>query len=52
MVDLDPAQMYAKQVSATDVSNAVNLQNLILPAGTVKIGDREYQVRSTAARAF
>ena len=45
MVDLDPSQMYAKQVSATDVSNAVNLQSLILPAGTVKIADREYQVR-------
>ena len=45
VVDLDPAQMYAKQVSATDVSNAVNLQSLILPAGTVKIADREYQVR-------
>jgi multidrug efflux pump subunit AcrB len=45
VVDLDPAQMYAKRVSATDVSNAVNLQSLILPAGTVKIADREYQVR-------
>ncbi|HUJ50379.1 MAG TPA: efflux RND transporter permease subunit [Bryobacteraceae bacterium] len=45
VVDLDPAQMYAKQVSATDVSNAVNLQSLILPAGTVKIAGREYQVR-------
>ena len=45
VVDLDPAQMYAKQVSATDVSNSVNLQSLILPAGTVKIADREYQVR-------
>ena len=31
VVDLDPDEMYAKQVSATDVSNAVNLQNLILP---------------------
>jgi multidrug efflux pump subunit AcrB len=45
VVDLDPNQMYAKQVSATDVSNAVNLQSLILPAGTIKIGDREYQVQ-------
>jgi multidrug efflux pump subunit AcrB len=45
VVDLDPSQMYAKQVSATDVSNAVNSQSLILPAGTVKIADREYQVR-------
>ena len=49
VVDLDPSQMYAKQVSATDVSNAVNLQSLILPAGTVKIGDREYQVRMNSS---
>src|ERR1700691_5196922 len=45
VVDLDQDQMYAKQVSATDVSNAVNLQSLILPAGTIKIGDREYFVK-------
>jgi multidrug efflux pump subunit AcrB len=44
-VDLDPAALYAKQLSATDVSNALNLQNLILPAGSVKIGEREYQVQ-------
>ena len=45
VVDLDPDSLYAKQLSPIDVSNAVNLQNLILPAGDVKIGDREYQVR-------
>ena len=45
VVDLDPAAMYANQLSATDVSNALNLQNLILPAGSVKIGQREYQVQ-------
>ena len=45
VVDLDPEAMYAKQLSAVDVSNALNLQNLILPAGNVKIGDREYQVK-------
>lgn len=44
-VDLDPAAMYANQLSAADVSNALNLQNLILPAGSVKIGEREYQVQ-------
>jgi multidrug efflux pump subunit AcrB len=44
IVDLDPDAMYAKNLSATDVSNAVSLQNLILPAGNVKIGDREYLV--------
>ena len=45
VVDLDPDSLYAKQLSAIDVSNSLNLQNLILPAGDVKIGDREYQVR-------
>ena len=28
------------------MSNAVNAQNLILPAGTAKIGTQEYQVRA------
>ena len=45
MVDLDPDAMYAKGVSATDVSTALNLQNLILPAGTAKFGDRDYQIK-------
>jgi multidrug efflux pump subunit AcrB len=45
MVDLDPSAMFAKQVSATDVSNAMNLQSLILPAGEVKFGERDYQIR-------
>ncbi len=45
MVDLDPDSMYAKGVSATDVSNALNLQNLILPAGTAKFGDRDYGIK-------
>jgi multidrug efflux pump subunit AcrB len=45
MVDLDPQAMYAKGLSATDVSNALNLQNLILPAGDAKFGDRDYLIR-------
>ena len=44
MVDIDPNQLYAKRLSATDVSNALNAQNLILPAGDAKIGDRDYYV--------
>ena len=39
MVDLDPDAMYAKHLSPTDISNAMSNQNLILPAGTAKIGD-------------
>ena len=45
MVDLNPDQLYARQVSPWDVSNAINLQNLILPAGTAKLADTEYQIR-------
>src|SRR6202043_4274537 len=36
---------YGKDLSPVDVSNAINVQNVILPAGTQKIGDREYNVR-------
>ncbi len=45
VVDLDPNALYAKQLSPIDVSNAFNLQNLIVPAGTIKVGDTEYAVR-------
>src|SRR6266404_1199375 len=44
MVDLDPDQMLAKNISASDVSTAFNQQSVILPAGTAKMGDREYNV--------
>ena len=44
-VDLDLARLYAKGVSPSDVSAAVNAQNVILPAGSAKLGTREYNVR-------
>src|ERR1039457_345396 len=44
MVDLNLDELYAKQLSPIDISNALNLQNLILPAGTAKFGHTEYQV--------
>ena len=44
MVDLDPQALLAKSISAADVSNAVNLQNLTLPSGSVKLGSQEYRV--------
>ena len=49
MVDLDPVAMYAKHLSASDVSNAMAAQNLILPAGTAKVGDREYIVQMNSS---
>jgi multidrug efflux pump subunit AcrB len=45
MVDADPNLMYAKHISAIDVSQAITQQNLILPAGSAKFGDRETLVQ-------
>src|SRR5205823_2926985 len=45
MVDIDPQKLFGKGLSPADVSSALNAQNVILPAGTQKIGDREYNVR-------
>src|SRR5215471_6786784 len=45
MVDLNLDELYAKQLSPIDISNALNLQNLILPAGTAKFAGTEYPVR-------
>ncbi|MGD0462687.1 MAG: efflux RND transporter permease subunit [Tepidisphaeraceae bacterium] len=44
MVDLDPQRLYAWGISPADVSNAISAQNLVLPAGTTKIGTQEYAV--------
>jgi multidrug efflux pump subunit AcrB len=45
MVDLDPERLYAYGISPTDVSDAINQQAVILPAGSVKIGKQQYDVR-------
>jgi len=52
MVDLDPQALYAKGLSAADVSAALGAQNSILPAGTAKIGDIEYNIRTNASPAI
>jgi CzcA family heavy metal efflux pump len=44
-VDLDMAALQARGLSPSDVVNALNLQNLILPSGTAKFGGTEYNVR-------
>jgi multidrug efflux pump subunit AcrB len=48
-VDLDPDALRAQGLSGNDVTNAIANQNLILPAGTQKIGDREYFVEVNAS---
>ena len=44
VVDLDVPALQSKGLSPIDVSNAINAQNLILPGGTAKIGEKEYNV--------
>ena len=48
-VDLNTQAMQAKGLSPLDVVNAVDNQNLILPAGTAKIGSYEYQIDMNGA---
>ncbi len=49
MVDLSPSLLQSKGLSAADVVNAVGQQNLVLPSGTVKIGQFEYDVDLNAS---
>jgi len=43
-VDLDLPKLQAYGLSPTDIVNAVNAQNIILPTGTIKMGSLEYDV--------
>src|SRR5205085_9225019 len=43
-VDLNTTALQSKGLSPLDVVNAISAQNLILPAGTSKIGQLEYDV--------
>ena len=43
-VDINSASLQAKGLTAVDIVNAVNAQNLILPTGTAKLGPLEYNV--------
>ena len=48
-VDIDQHALQANGLSATDVVNAVAQQNLVLPAGTEKIGKFEWVVELNAS---
>ncbi len=48
-VDLDPQALRANGLSPNDVVNAIGTQNLILPAGTQKMGDLEYYIKLNAS---
>ena len=48
-IDLRPDALRAQGLTANDVNNAIGNQNLIVPAGTQKIGDTEYNVKLNAS---
>ena len=48
MVYVDPVKLEAHQLSLMDVVHAVNDSNLILPAGDVRIGPRDYNIYANA----
>ena len=44
MVYVDPLKLQASQLGVMDVVNAINDSNLILPAGDVRIGPKDYNI--------
>ncbi|MHA4812317.1 efflux RND transporter permease subunit [Flavitalea flava] len=44
MVDIDNRALTAKGISPNDVLNALQASNIIIPAGTTKIGTKEYNI--------
>jgi multidrug efflux pump subunit AcrB len=46
MINLEQNLMQARNVSPTDVLSAVNAQSLVLPSGTVKLGQSELDIRA------
>ncbi len=49
MVDLNQGLMQSKGLAPQDVLTAVQLQNLIVPSGTAKMGQFEYDIRLNAS---
>ncbi|HTZ49999.1 MAG TPA: efflux RND transporter permease subunit [Verrucomicrobiae bacterium] len=49
MIDLNPNLMQAKGLSPQGVLQAVQTQNVVLPSGTAKIGEFEYDVRPNSS---
>jgi CzcA family heavy metal efflux pump len=48
-VDLDPDSLYARGISPQEVNNAILAQNVVLSAGTVKMGSVEYDVAANSS---
>jgi multidrug efflux pump subunit AcrB len=48
-VDVDTQKLQAYGLSASDIVNTVSTQNIILPAGDMKMGHIDYQVETNSA---
>jgi CzcA family heavy metal efflux pump len=48
-INMDQAAMQSKGIAAGDILNAVALQSVVMPSGTIKIGQSEYDVRTNGS---
>ena len=51
-IDLDPQALSARGLSAADLGDALAQQNQIIPAGTIKVGAFEYNVKLNNSAAL
>ncbi|HEX6546681.1 MAG TPA: efflux RND transporter permease subunit, partial [Bryobacteraceae bacterium] len=49
MVDLDQNALLARGLTPIDITRAINAQNLTLPSGTAKVGNKEYTVSTNSS---
>jgi len=48
-INMDQAKMQSKGIAPGDILDAVALQNVVMPSGTIKIGQSEYDVRTNGS---
>jgi multidrug efflux pump subunit AcrB len=44
VVNLDPKQLYANNLSPVDIGNALATTNVVIPSGTARMGNYEYDI--------
>jgi multidrug efflux pump subunit AcrB len=48
-INMDQTAMQSKGIASGDLLNAVGQQNVVMPSGTIKIGQSEYDVRTNGS---
>jgi CzcA family heavy metal efflux pump len=49
LINMDQAEMQAKGIAPGDLLNAIGQQDVVMPSGTIKIGQDEYDVRTNGS---